>query len=733
MFMRPGRPAPQAGGADVLFNAAIAHHQAGRLEEAASGYRRVLAALPQHFDARHLLGVIALQTGRLGEAHALISEALAINPKFAAAHNNLGNVYLRQGRPDDAAACFRRAVELQPGFGDAHFNLANQLRQRGKLQEAAMHFRHATAADARSLPAHMNLGATLLEQGDARGAASAFETVVKLVPDSAEAHSNLGSALVNQGKLDEAVAHLRKAIALKPDYAEAHNNLGNALKDQGKPAEAVASYRRAIALKPDLADAYNNLGAALLAQGKLDESVEACRKALSIKPDFADAYSNLGNAQKDQGRLEEAAASFRKALVLKPGSADVHSNLLLTMQYMSSVTPMQVFAEHQNYARRFEEPLRPHWKPHANTRDPERRLKVGYVSGDFRNHALVFYVEPVLASHDRSRVEVFCYYNHTQRDSHTDRIVACADHWLACPGMSDEQLAERIRADGIDVLVDLSGHTAHNRLPVFARKPAPVQATWIGYAGTTGLTAMDYRLTDAYMDPPGLTERYNSEALIRLPDTGAAYRPEPGCPAVNPLPALTSGELVFASLNNLTKINSSVTALWARLLTALPQARLMLGNVTEPAIRQRLIEQFGKAGIPAQRLLLQPRMPLADYLALHHRIDLALDPFPYNGGTTTIHSLWMGVPVITLVGEHTVSRAGVALLSRVGLSEFVTGSAEEYLQRAIEVARDLPGLNRIRQSLRERMTGTNCAPGSVTRHLEAAYRDMWRKWCAGAH
>jgi protein O-GlcNAc transferase len=399
------------------------------------------------------------------------------------------------------------------------------------------------------------------------------------------------------------------------------------------------------------------------------------------------------------------------------------------MQYVPTYTAEEVFAEHQRYAQRVQSSLPGSTAPHINSRDPGRRLKVGYVSGDFRAHAVAFFIEPILASHDKAQVEVYCYHNSNRHDSHTEKFIALADHWLVCNGMSDEQFASRIRADGIDILVDLSGHTADNRLPMFARKPAPVQMTWIGYAGTTGLAAMDYRITDVYMDPPGLTERFHSETLIRLPGSNITYRPEPGCPDVNELPALTSGKVVFASLNNLTKVNQSVVNLWSRILTALPQSTLMLGNVTEDAIAQRLIAMFGSAGIGPERLQLQPRMTMLDYLKLHHQIDIALDPFPYNGGTTSMHSLWMGVPIVTMAGAHAVSRVGVAVLSRVGLQDFITQNEEEYVQRVLNAAQDLQGLNQMRQSLRERMSVANCDPESITRNLEVAYRDAWKMWC----
>jgi protein O-GlcNAc transferase len=692
---RSVHPRPTDKDISDAFEIASQHHQAGRLAEADAVCQQILHVSPKHPDALHLLGMIAYQIGMHDVAETFFFNALESAPNFADGHNNLGVVFMEQGKLNEASACYQKAIFLKPTHANAHYNLGNVFKDQDKLKEAVASYKKAIALQA----------------------------------DYAKAHNNLGDVLQKQGKLTEAVHSYRDALRINPNMAEVHYNLGAVYQEQGKLEESSVSYRQAIGIKPDFAKAYINLGSALHVLGRLDEAVDCGRQSLLIKQDDADAHWVLGNALCSQGFLEDAIVCYRQALSIRPDFALAYSNLLCSMQYMVTVTPAEVFSEHQHYAEYFETPCKEHWQPHKNNRDLERRLKIGYVSGDFCNHAVAFFIEPILASHNKSQVEIYGYFNHTTHDSHTDRIAAYLDHWLVCAGMGDEQLVERIQADGIDILVDLSGHTNRNRLRVFARKPAPVQVTWIGYPGTTGLTAMDYRITDAYLDPPGLTEPYYSEHLIRLPDTGAAFQPEPGCPSVNPLPALTSGKLTFACLNNVIKINSAVVALWARLLKALPDSRLMIGGVSDGGTRQRLVEMFGEAGIVAERLTLQPRLPIADYLALHHQIDLALDPFPYNGGTTTMHSLWMGVPVITLAGSNTVSRCGVASLSRVGLNEFITHSEDEYLQRAIQLAQDLPGLNRIRQSLRERMGAENCESGTITLHLEAAYREMWRKWC----
>lgn len=702
----------------------------GALDEAIARYRKAIALQPNHANAHYNLGNALKEQGRLDEAIASYRKAVVFTPNYAQLHSNLGDALQTQGRLDEAIASYRKALRLDPDLVEVHYNLGDALREREDPDEAAASYRRAIELKPDYADAYNNLGNVLKNQDKLDEAAAAYEQAIRLKPDFAEAYNNLGVIFQKQDKLNETIACCRQAVSIKPDFAEAYNNLAEAFYALGRLDEAIASNKRALEIRPDSAETYNSLGTALRECGRLDEAAACGRQALLFKPDFAEAYNGLGNTLQAQGRLDEAIACYRQVLSLKPDSTIAYSNLLYTMQYMDTITPAEVFSEHQRYAECFETPLKMHWRPHANSRDPERRLRIGYVSADFYNHAVAFFIEPILANHDKSQVEIYCYYNHNKHDAHTDLIAASADHWLACARMSDDQLAERIRADGIDILIDLSGHTGYNRLPVFARKPAPVQATWIGYAGSTGLTAMDYRITNAEMDPPGLTERYHSESLLRMPDSGVAYRPEPGCLPVNPLPALSADTFVFASLNNLIKINPSVVNLWARILKALPHARLIFGNITDDGIRQRVIERFGQAGVEVDRLILQPRMSFSEYLALHHTIDLALDPFPYNGGTTTMHSLWMGVPVITLAGEHVVSRVGVSALSRLGLDTFITHSEEEYLQRAIQIAQDLSGLDRVRQSLRERMSGTNCEPGSITRHLEMAYRDMWRKWCA---
>jgi predicted O-linked N-acetylglucosamine transferase (SPINDLY family) len=719
------------GAINTLLQQAAAHFEAGRLPQSEAACQQLLQLSPNHPDALHLLGIIALQVGKYPIAVDLIGKAISLSRNRSPfMHFNLGAAWQGLGNLEQAIAQYRKVVELMPEMATAHNNLGQAYRELQRFDEAVASCREAIRLQPDLMMAHANLGMALKEQGRYAEAEASYGRALALCPDSVDTLSNLGVAQQQQGKIAEAEATYRRVIALKPDHIDALSNLSVILQQSGLVEEAVALCRRALQYQPDAANVLGNMAAALLVLGHFEEAATAARRAITASPGLLMAHNNLGSALRDQGLLEEAVASYRHALALSPGFADAHTNLLLAMQYMAGLDPAEVFRQHRRFAEQFEAPLKPHWIAHDNRRDPEKRIRVGYVSPDFRNHAVAYFIEPILAHHDRSQVEVYCYYTCGAQDGTTARIKSLADCWVACAGLSDDELATRIRHDGIEILVDLSGHTALNRLLTFARRPAPVQATWIGFPGTTGLEAMDYRLTDGFLDPEGLAEPYHTETLQRL-SSSATFLPAADSPPVNALPALASGEVTLACLNNLVKINRHVIAVWARILAAKPASRLMLGNIADAATEARVLQQFAAAGVPAERLLLVPKMSLPDYLALHHRIDLGLDPFPYGGGTTTNHSLWMGVPVVTLTGATTASRQGAAILAGAGMPEFITGSEDEYIARVLELMDDLPRLDAIRQSLRDRLLGSKRASAAeLTRSLEQAYRQMWQRWCS---
>ncbi len=574
---------------------------------------------------------------------------------------------------------------------------------------------------------HNNLAIALHDDEQIERAIQSYRRSLELNPSFAGAHVNLGNALRDIGQLDDAIASYRRALQIKSDYAEAHSNLGNALRDIGQLDDAIASYRRALQIKSNYAEALSNLSNALRDVGQLDDALAGYRRALQIKPDYAEAHSNLGNALRDVGQLDDAIASYRRALQIKPDYVEAHSNLLMALQFAPEITREDVFAAHRHFGEQFETPLKPLWPIHLNNRDPDKRLKIGYVSGDFRGHAVAHFIEPVLANHDKSQVEVFCYSNSVKRDAVTDRLIAAADHWIPCLGMSDELLAKRIHDDGIDILVDLSGHTAHNRLLVFARKPAPLQITYLGYPGTSGLSAMDYRLTDRYTEPEG--DQYYTEELLRLPDSIWCYRPAEDMQQATPLPALANGHLTFGSFNNANKIGGECIALWSTLLQNIPTAHLMMVAIPEGEARNGLSKQFREHGIANERIHYFGKLPSLEFRRQLQQVDITLDPFPVNGATTTCESLWMGVPVLTLVGQRFLSRAGLSVLSAAQLPDFTATTKEELIKTATLLANNLPLLANIRAGLREHLIMTPLFNQKLfTRNLENVYRDMWRRY-----
>ena len=536
--------------------------------------------------------------------------------------------------------------------------------------------------------------------------------------------------LFNHGRYAEVETLAHALLARYPQHGFVWKALAMANLQQGRSAEACSLLHKTAVLLPRDADVHNTLSALLQKQGRLSEAEASSRRALEIRPDFAEAHYNLGVTLQEQGRLSEAEASFRQTVSIMPDVAVAHSNLLMTMHYAEGYTPAELFAEHQAYAQRFEAPLKANWLPHPNARDSGKRLKIGYVSPDFRNHAVAFFIEPVLAKHNREQFETFCYYNHAVSDEVTQRLKLLADHWRDLHVLSDDAVAELIRADGIDILVDLAGHTAGGRMLTFARKPAPVQVAWLGYLSSTGLTAIDCRITDAHADPSGMSERYYSETLYRLPDTFVCYQPPKDTPQVGALPAIAQGGITFGSFNNLTKLTSGVLKLWARVLLAVPGSRLLLKTVAlaDAATRQQLITDIAAYGVGEERLVLVPSDATHfEHLNRYNQVDIGLDPFPCNGGTTSFDAMWMGVPVITLAGDRFISRMGVSMLTSLGLTELIAETPEEYVAIAARLAGDPVRLAALRAGLRERMANSPLTDAKrFTLNLEKAYREMWR-------
>jgi predicted O-linked N-acetylglucosamine transferase (SPINDLY family) len=529
---------------------------------------------------------------------------------------------------------------------------------------------------------------------------------------------------------DSAVTQFQNAVRRAPQDPQAYFRLARALSSEQREAEAVLCFRQALRLKPDFADAYKYLGDSLRGHGglKVDEAVASYRDAIRVQPDHADAYHMLGRTLKDLGLLDEALEALRRACQLRPDSAKFHSSLLYALHYHPDSDSAALAREHDLWNERHAAPLAAHIQPHSNAPEPRRRLRIGYISPYFRNHPVGRFLVPLFEAHDRREFEIFCYANVRVPDELTARFRIQSDRWHDIDNLDDEGLADLIRGDGIDILVDLDAHTPSNRLLTFARKPAPVQVTYLAYCSTTGLSAMDYRLTDPYLDPVGQPP-CSAEESVWLPETYWCYQPSMDLPPVAPLPALVKGQVTFGCLNNFWKVTQPTLTLWRELLQRVPKSKLVL-HARPGSHRERVGKFFAESGIESDRIEFVGVTPMPEYFERYHQIDIGLDPFPYGGGTTTCDALWMGVPVITLVGKTAVGRGGASILSNVGLPELVAQTADEYVRIAANLAGDLPRLAALRAGLRDRLLRSPLTNGPrFTHHVEAAFRAMWHRWC----
>ncbi len=735
----------------------------GELEKSLTSLEKAVTLTPDDVQAHNNLGATLGDLGRLEEAGASYNRALDINPDYEQAHNNLGGVLYNLGRFEESEASFRRAVEIRPDFAEAFYNLGKTLHSLGRLTEAEAAYCKVLEINPTYAEAYSNLGVILNHLGRFEEAEATYRRVLEIRPDYAEAHYNLAITLSVIGRLAETEACCRRALEFNPNYVEAHITLGNTLNYLGRLEEAEASYRRAIQLNPDIAEAHSNLGKILCDMGRLNESESSCRRALEIKPDYAEAhynmgntlkdmrrlkeaeasyrraleinpeyveaYSNLGNILKDLSRLQEAEACYRSALEIRPDHADLYNNLLFCLTHNFTVDAEKLFYNYCRFGEQFESPFRFKYPEHTNLRNPVRSLRIGFVSADLRDHAMSYFIEPVLVHlSTHPKLSLHAYSNHVIEDPVTVRLRNYFAEWHLIVGLSDAALDEKIRADSIDILIDLSGHTAGNRLLTFARKPAPVQASWMGFPATTGLRAMDYYLADRYFLPDETYWAQFTEKIVFLP-ASAPFVPFKEAPSVNELPVIKNGYMTFGSFNRSCKLSPSVITIWARLLRALPDSRIVLGAVPQDG-HDTLIDWFAKEGIEQARMSFKPLCSMEDYLGLHHQVDICLDTLPFNGGTTTCHALWMGVPTLTIAGSTPPGMTGAAILGNVGLESFVARDTEDFVRKGLYWAKELESLANIRSSLRQRFDQSALGqPVLIAEGLERAFRIMWQRWC----
>lgn len=637
------------------------------------------------------------RAGRFSEAQAAYDDVLKLAPQHADAWHYSGLAAFQRGNVDDALERLQRAVAVEPARPRIYSDLGAALRVKGRLDEARTALERAVTADPGHAQAWHNLGMTHRACGDFARAAESLERAVNLDSSLAVSHNALGTVRRVNGDLPGALTAFRAAVQAKPDFAEALSNLGLALHEGGRSGEAEQVLKRALAVAPNLAEVHFNLATVYAAEGEFDSARDALRRTVALDPKHGEARSAL----------------------------------LFTHHYDPAMSGETILAQARAWNRLIADPLRGRRVALANSRDPERRLRVGYVSPEFRTHSCAFFLLPLLAGHDRSAIDFFAYADVKKPDAMTDTLRDLVDNWRDTRDFDHGALAQRIRGDGIDILVDLQGHLSDNRLPVFAMKPAPVQVSWLGYPGTTGLQAIDYRITDAIADPPETADGEFSESLLRLKRPFLCFAP----PADSPVPQRrTNGAAVFGSFNNVAKLTPDVVALWARILAAMPESRLVLKSywLGRRRVCERLLSAFEAHGVARARIeCLSWIEAMGGHLDAYDGIDVALDPFPYNGTTTTLEALWMGVPVVALAGARHSGRVGASLLTHAGVPELLAATAEDYVAKAVALARDVGRLQHYRDGLRARLSASPLLDGrDFARALEDAYRTMWRRWCA---
>jgi predicted O-linked N-acetylglucosamine transferase (SPINDLY family) len=679
-----------------LLQQGLAFHREGKLDEAKSIYEKILTSNPRYTDALHFLGLIAHSTANYTLAEELIRKAINTNEVFFF-YNSLGNALREQGKKDEAIVSYERALALKPEFPDA-LN---------------------------------NLGAVYLSKRDRDKAEELYKRALSADPNHADTLVNMGNLNQAEGHLDDAIKFYQRAITVRPNF-DALISLGNIYGLKNLPYEALAYYQEAFKLQPDSPAALSNMGAVFSKLDRYDDAVAFLEKAISIDPHFFHAFDNLGGVYKNLGSLDKAIEYYKKGLAVSGCDAGIYSNLLLTMVYADSVSPEELANTARQYGEKVADPLI-RKRPFLNNKDSSRKLRIGYVSPDFRNHPVSYFFEPLLKLHNREKFEVYAYANLRDTDEVTDRLQKEFDHWRDIGFLNDNKVADMIEADKIDILIDLAGHTGYNRLKVFALKPAPVQVSWLGYPATTGMNAIDYRITDAYAEPEGMTEHLNTEKLWRLPDIFCCYQPHENSPAVIDHPPFEdNGYITFGCFNNFSKVTDDVLKTWSKIMEQVPESRLLLeiAGIDRPVFRAEAEERLRKAEIPIERVTLERRSRVNQFV-LYNKIDIALDPFPCNGGTTSMDTLWMGVPLVTLAGKHFVSRMGVTILTNAGLPELIAKDTDEYVEIAVNLAKDHAHLKKLRHGLRDKFADSPAMNQQIfAENMEAAYRKMWEKWCA---
>ena len=716
--------------ADRLIAEGNRAEQAGRAEEACESYREAVRAAPDYVKAHLNLGIGLEASGATEAAISAYETALAIDSSDPFAAYNLGKLLYTCGRHEEAERLLRQALQSRPAFPEAQVVLSRVLEAQGNLGAAAAALETAMRLKPDDFGALYLYAGVLLKQDRLDEAQAALKRALAIDPESPDANYALATLLMTRGRPGDAEGPLHAVLKRNPDSVDAHVRLAEVYDARGDLPAAAAEMERVLDRRPDWADALYNYGSILKKLVRLPDAERAFRRALTADPDHSRACRMLGSVLLGQCRTDEALALYRTTRARHPEDLDLESAELFALNSSESITDDQLFARHAAFGARLEAAHPPRFEPFRNTRDAGRRLRIGYVSGDFCYHVVTLFMLPVVEHHDRAGFEVYCYSTGGRVDGYTRELSRRADIWRDVSMLSASELADAISRDGIDILVDLGGHSGTPQLAVFAQQPAPVQATWLGYLNTTGMTRIHYRITDRHADPPGVTDRLHTERLVRLPESQWCYRPFVTVACADMLPLARNRYVTFGSFNQALKISPTVRRLWSEILRRLPDSRLMILGVADEGARRDLVAALAGTEIGRERITVQSYVSLQGYFHAYNTVDIALDTMPYSGGTSSCDALWMGVPVVTAPGIRPSSRSTASVLSTAGLAEWIASSPEEYVQLAVDFARDEARLTGLRKSLRERLRQSPLMEEKrFARDLEAAYRQMWRTWC----
>ena len=716
---------------DSIVKKAAVLHGAGKFSEAIALYDEVLAAFPDNWELLHLKGVAMAQSGNLDQGIEFLRAAAKLNEKSFDIFNNLGSLLFQSGRLGEADHALRHAIKILPTHATAHNNLGEVLEQSGRLEEALAAYQTAAKLEPSNSAIHCNIGIIFQRLECFEDSCTALHRAVELDPSSPKARNNLGNAMRGIGDLEGAATELRRAIDLNPDYANAHQNLGSVLTELMKINEAITSFKQALTLAPNHPQALVNLAAALNLKECLEESEIFARQAIAIAPDLAEAHNNLGVSLRGQGKYNEAEACYKKVVELDPNHATGHSNLIFALDFNSAYSVKDHQEERARWRKIHTEALAANIKPNKNDPDPDRVLRIGYVSADFRRHSAANCFGPMLLSFDRTQFAVYCYSSNLEQDEITEMFRSAATVWRECRRMTDAQLAEKIQEDKIDILIDLSGHSAGNRMLAFARKPAPVQATAWGHGCGTGLTTIDYFLTDPIIVPDAEKTLY-AETIRYLP-SHIHYMPPKAAPEITNAPHLENDFITFGSFNRLEKISDDSLKLWSRILREIDDAHLVIKSQTldRVGVKSDFEHRLEDAALPTNRITLLGSDPHHRHLAKHGLVDIMLDPFPHGGGISTSDALWMGVPIITLAGNTVPGRLTASILNAIGLPELEANSQDQYVEIASQLGRNSDLIVTLRHSMRDRVKLSPVGdPNQYVCAVETLYREFWREWCA---